>query len=104
MDEIIAAIKTFAGNFAPQDYMFCNGAILQINQYQALYSLLGNSFGGDGHTNFALPDLRPDIVEYTIEGETPNQKIVQKITGKRNWKADEPKQIICVNGIYPMHP
>lgn len=51
-------IGMFAGNFAPQGWAFCNGQILQINQYQALFSILGTTYGGDGEVTFALPDLR----------------------------------------------
>lgn len=58
MDEYIAIIKMFAGNFAPRGWMFCNGQILPINQYTALFSLLGTTYGGNGQTTFALPDLR----------------------------------------------
>ena len=58
MDEFLATIKIFAGNFAPRGWMFCDGRLLPINQYTALFSLIGNYYGGDGRTNFALPDLR----------------------------------------------
>lgn len=57
-DAFIGSIVLFAGNFAPVGWAFCNGQTLQINQYQALYSLLGITYGGDGRTTFALPDLR----------------------------------------------
>ena len=59
MDEdMIGVIKIFAGNFAPQGWLFCDGSLLPISQYQALYSLLGLTYGGDGRTTFGLPDLR----------------------------------------------
>jgi microcystin-dependent protein len=58
MDEIIGIIKLFAGKFAPKDWAFCDGSLLQINQYQSLYSIIGTTYGGDGRTTFALPDLR----------------------------------------------
>jgi len=58
MDGYMAEIRLFAGNFAPRNWHFCDGSLLPINQYQALYSLIGNTYGGDGRTNFALPDLR----------------------------------------------
>jgi hypothetical protein len=54
----IGEIMIFAGNFAPRNYAFCNGQLLPINQNQSLYSILGTTYGGDGRTNFALPDLR----------------------------------------------
>jgi len=54
----IGEIKMFAGNFAPRNWALCDGQILQISQYSALFSLLGTTYGGDGRTTFALPDLR----------------------------------------------
>lgn len=54
----LGEIKMFAGNFAPRNFAFCNGQILQISQNTALFSILGTTYGGDGRTTFALPDLR----------------------------------------------
>jgi len=59
MDNLyLAEIILFAGNFAPKNTAYCNGQILSIAQNQALFSLLGTTYGGDGRTSFALPDLR----------------------------------------------
>lgn len=58
MEEYIGIIKMFAGNFAPRQWAFCNGQLLAIAQNQALFSILGTTYGGDGRTSFALPDLR----------------------------------------------
>jgi microcystin-dependent protein len=58
MDPFLGEIKMFGGNFAPQGWAFCNGQLLPISQYDALFSLLGTTYGGDGQTTFALPDLR----------------------------------------------
>ena len=57
-DSIIGEIRMFAGNFAPTGWAFCQGQLLPIAQNQALFSLLGTTYGGDGRTSFALPDLR----------------------------------------------
>jgi microcystin-dependent protein len=57
-ENILAEITLFAGNFAPRNWAFCNGQILAISQNTALFSLLGATYGGDGKTTFALPDLR----------------------------------------------
>lgn len=54
----IGEIHMFGGNFAPRGYAFCDGSLLQIAQYDALFSLIGTTYGGDGQTTFALPDLR----------------------------------------------
>lgn len=57
MDEFMGVIKLFAGNFAPRGWMFCQGQTLSIAQNTALFSLLGTTYGGDGITTFALPNL-----------------------------------------------
>lgn len=57
-DPYIGEIKMFAGNFAPQGWAKCEGQLLPIAQYTALFSLLGTTYGGDGQTTFGLPDLR----------------------------------------------
>ena len=54
----IGMVFIFAGNFAPRGYMFCAGQLLPISQNTALFSILGTTYGGDGQTTFALPDLR----------------------------------------------
>jgi microcystin-dependent protein len=58
MDEYLGIIKLFGGNFAPRGWMMCNGQVLSIAQNTALFSLLGTTYGGNGQTTFALPDLR----------------------------------------------
>ncbi|MEG3191235.1 phage tail protein [Lysobacter sp. D1-1-M9] len=59
MSEVfIGQIMPTAFNFAPRDFALCDGQLLSISQHQALYSLLGTQYGGDGKTTFALPDLR----------------------------------------------
>jgi microcystin-dependent protein len=58
MDPYLATLALFSFTFAPKGWASCNGQLLPINQNQALFALLGTTFGGDGRTNFALPDLR----------------------------------------------
>lgn len=57
-DQFLSEIKLVSFNFAPKGWAMCNGQVLPINQNQALFSLLGTTYGGDGRVNFALPDLR----------------------------------------------
>jgi len=57
-EPFLGQIKMFAGNFAPRGYAFCDGQLLAISQNDALFSLLGTIYGGDGRTTFGLPDLR----------------------------------------------
>ncbi len=61
MEGTLAQISMFAGNFAPRFWAFCHGQILPIAQNTALFSLLGTTFGGNGQTTFALPDLRSRV-------------------------------------------
>lgn len=58
MDQFLGQIELFPYGFAPQDWALCDGRLLQINQNQALYALLGTTYGGNGTTTFGLPDLR----------------------------------------------
>lgn len=58
MDPFIGEIVMFGGNFAPRGWAFCDGQLLSIAQNTALFSILGTTYGGDGRTTFALPDLR----------------------------------------------
>jgi microcystin-dependent protein len=74
MDPMLATIMYFAGSFVPQGWMSCDGSTLQTQQYAALFSLLGNRFGGDGVHTFNLPKIAD-------------------VNGL--------KTIICVEGIYP---
>ena len=57
----IGEIRMFAGNFAPVGWAFCNGAIIPIDQNDALFNLIGTTYGGDGQNNFALPDLQSRV-------------------------------------------
>lgn len=57
IDALIGQIQLFAFGFAPRGWMQCQGQILQINQNQALFSLINTTYGGDGRTTFALPNL-----------------------------------------------
>lgn len=58
MEGYLGQIILFAGNFAPRNWAFCQGQLLGVAQNQALFSILGTNYGGDGRTTFALPDLK----------------------------------------------
>jgi len=77
MDNYIATISYTSATFVPQDYFPCDGRLLPINNFRALYSLIGKRFGGDGVNNFALPTIPP------LDGITP---------------------MICIEGLYPPRP
>lgn len=58
MDPFVGEIRLFGGNFAPQGWAFCDGSLLPISEYETLFNLIGTTYGGDGQSTFALPDLR----------------------------------------------
>jgi microcystin-dependent protein len=67
-EPFIGEIRMFAGNFAPRSWAFCDGQLLAISQNDALFSLLGTIYGGDGRTTFGLPDLRGRIPVHMGQG------------------------------------
>jgi microcystin-dependent protein len=67
-DIFISEIRMFAFEFAPKGWAFCNGQLLPINQNQALFSLLGTMYGGDGRVNFALPNLQGRVPVHAENG------------------------------------
>ena len=54
----VGEIRIFAGNFPPAGWMFCEGQLLPISEYETLFNLIGTTYGGDGQSTFGLPDLR----------------------------------------------
>ncbi len=66
--EALSDVRIFAGNFAPRGWMFCNGQLLSIAQWTALFALIGTTYGGDGQTTFGLPDLRGRTPIHTGQG------------------------------------
>ena len=64
----LSEIKLVSFGFAPRGWAFCNGQLLPINQNQALFALLGTTYGGDGRTNFALPNLQGCVPIHMAEG------------------------------------
>ena len=73
-EPFLAEIRMVGFNFAPRGWAFCDGQILPINQNQSLYSLLGTTYGGDGQTSFALPDLRGRTPIHVGNGHQWGQK------------------------------
>src|SRR5437764_14455159 len=69
-DPFLSEIKLVSFNFAPNGWALCNGQLLPINQNQALFSLLGTTYGGDGQTTFALPDLRGRLPLHMGQGKS----------------------------------
>ena len=90
MDPFIGQIIMFVGNFAPRGWALCEGQLLPIAQYTALFSLIGTIYGGDGRTTFALPDLRgrvpvsqgrgPGLSDYNIGSRGGTEQVTLSIT------------------------
>jgi microcystin-dependent protein len=73
-EPFLSEIRIFSFVFAPKGWALCNGQLLPINQNQALFSLLGTTFGGDGRVNFALPDLRAKVPIHVGNGHTLGER------------------------------
>ncbi len=89
-EPFLAEIRIVGFNFAPRGWALCDGQILPINQNQSLYSLLGTTYGGDGKTTFALPDMR---------GRTPIHTDAQHREGQ---KSGEETHTLSINEL-PQH-
>ena len=73
-EPFLSEIRLFSFNFPPRGWALCNGQFRPINQNQALFSLLGTTYGGNGQTTFALPDLRGRVPIHTGNGHTLGQR------------------------------
>ena len=73
-EPFLSEIRIASFDFAPKGWAMCNGQLLPINQNQALFSLLGTTFGGDGRVNFALPDLRGQVPIHVGQGHTLGER------------------------------
>lgn len=82
MDCYIGEIKMFAGNYAPSGWLLCDGSTLPIQGNEALFALLGTIYGGDGKTNFQLPDLRERVV--VGKGQLGTTSYVTGLSGGAN--------------------
>lgn len=91
METLISQIIYMPFSWNMTGFVPCRGQILSVHENAALFSLLGNRFGGDGHTTFALPDLRP----YDSTGPDYGKKV------RREWHEDEIVPYIALVGIYP---
>jgi microcystin-dependent protein len=71
-DQFVGEIRMFGGNFAPQNWLMCDGSLQPISEYDMLFNLIGTTYGGDGQSTFALPDLRSRIPMHmgTYVGQT----------------------------------
>lgn len=94
-DPFVGEIRMFAGNFAPQGWAFCDGQLLAVSQNDALFSLLGTIYGGDGRTTFGLPDLRGRVPIHAGQGPGLSER-------RLGSKGGEEKVTLTVNQL-PSH-
>jgi microcystin-dependent protein len=82
----VGEIRYVGFNFAPVDWAFCNGQILAISQFETLFNLIGTTYGGDGQTTFALPDLQGRVAihqgEFFVIGEISGTEVVTLLTNE----------------------
>lgn len=81
MEQFIGEIRAFGFTFAPRGWATCDGQLLAINQNQALFSLLGTTYGGDGVTTFALPDLRGRVSVHMGQGPGRSPYVAGQVGG-----------------------
>jgi len=74
----------FGGNFAPAQWALCNGQLMAISEFAALFSLLGTTYGGNGTTNFALPDLRGRLPIHMGQGPGLSTYVIGQVGGAEN--------------------
>jgi len=96
MNPYIGEIRMFAGNFAPINWALCDGSLLPLSTNTALFSLLGTSYGGDGKSNFALPDLRSRV---PVNAGTLNTTGTQYYLGEQGGVED----VTLLIGEIPIH-
>lgn len=84
MEGTIGEIRMFAGTFAPRNWAFCAGQLLSISSNTALFSILGTTYGGNGQTTFALPDLRSRVPVGTGQGPGLTNIVLGQVSGTEN--------------------
>src|SRR5512138_908267 len=95
MDPFVAEIRIFPFNFAPKGWAFCNGQLLPISQNTALFSLLGTYYGGDGKSNFALPNMQGSAPTNQGQGPGLSAYFVGESGGEEN--------VTLIQTEMPMH-
>jgi len=81
MDPYVGEIRLFAGDFAPRGWLTCDGSVLPVLQYQLLFSIIGNTYGGDGQSSFALPDFSGKAVMGAGQGPGLSNRALGNIVG-----------------------
>lgn len=84
MESFVGDIRLFAGTFAPRGWLLCNGALLSISEYETLFALIGTTYGGDGQTTFAVPDLRGRVPVGQGAGPGLAPRVMGQVYGSEN--------------------
>jgi microcystin-dependent protein len=92
----IGEIRMFGGNFAPFGWALCNGALLPISQYDALFNLIGTTYGGDGQNTFAVPDLQCRVPVHQGQGNGLSNYVIGTKSGVEN--------VTLIGNQLPVHP
>jgi microcystin-dependent protein len=95
MDAYLGEIRMFAGNYAPEDWAICNGSLLQVQEYEALFALISNTWGGDGSVTFAVPDLRGRLPVGQGAGPNLTTRVLATIGGSET--------VTLSGAAYPAH-
>jgi microcystin-dependent protein len=95
-DQFVAEIRIFPFNFAPKSWALCNGQLLPISQNTALFSLLGTTYGGDGKSTFALPDLQGSTPMQQGQGPGLSQRFLGEQSGEQS--------VTLIVSEIPAHP
>lgn len=95
IEPYLGNVTVFAGNFAPRSWMFCQGQLLAIANYDALFALIGTTYGGDGQVTFALPDLRSRVANHAGQGPGLSNYYLGQMSGTEN--------VTLLSSQLPMH-
>ena len=95
-DPFVAEIRIFPFNFAPKGWAFCNGQLLPISQNTALFSLLGTTYGGDGKSTFALPDMQGNAPMQPGQGQGLSLRDLGEMSGSES--------VTLLTSEMPVHP
>jgi len=104
VENFIGQIIMMATSYVPNGYLPCDGRLLPIMQYQALFALLGVTYGGDGKTTFALPNLTARMPIHPVATQTINKVMVSGHGEDLGIPTTTILYCICVQGLFPERP
>src|SRR5215467_4088647 len=96
----VGEIRMFAGNFAIAGWMFCEGQLLPISEYETLFNLIGTTYGGDGQSTFALPDLRGRVLIHQGTDSQGNPYVIGESLGDESVTLITPQLPVHHHGVF----